>query len=158
MKIGLVDPLAPELRRSWLSLLPSFDPDGEDVSAELDVMAKAAKTIVEVRRAGHEFDEREVLERAGVPLSEAEGDGSGGPKRAAVLDPKDTKAAVSVDEVRAGAGLPPWPDAEYGGKPLAEAEAEAKPEPAAPSGFGGGAKAGDEPASPVEDLLQEPAG
>lgn len=30
MKIGLVDPLAPELRRSWLSLLPSFDPDGED--------------------------------------------------------------------------------------------------------------------------------
>jgi len=36
MKLHLLDPLAPDLRRSWLSLLPSFEPDDDGGGSDDD--------------------------------------------------------------------------------------------------------------------------
>lgn len=109
-----------------------LDPDGEDVAAELKNMGDAAKLILELRDVGHAFDEREVLEHAGVPMLDGDVDA-----RAAKLDPKDAAAYVTVNEARAFKRLPPIATAGLGDKTVEQAREDAKPEPA-PGGFGGG--------------------
>ncbi len=136
-----------------------IDPDGEDVQGQLKSMSDGAKLVVELRGTGHKVEEREVLERAGVPLVEENPDA---PTELAIIDVKDLPAVVTVDEARAGRRLAPHPDPTVGKSSVAKALNDAKPAPVS-GGFGGGFGAssgspsmGDAESEPTEPSTPEP--